>query len=243
MPLPLLTLGPQRLSPVGPTDPDRVPPAHQRTVGEALTVTVPVAASLAAAVIGPVTVLPVRLTPGDPGRLQGAEAGGVAVGLGQEVTAVAETVSVAPEVKRLEGLVATERPRHLDHAAQVRRERAAGQVLFRDDPGVKGTGFVGALGGVLGHVARHLLGSLAGRAVQHLDVDLVAPTGDAQRMGYGDRSGGGQRGLGQIPGFERWRLPVDTIGANHGVQVHDASSLVLRHSKERQADSFFGLTL
>ena len=62
-------------------------------------------------------------------------------------------------------------------------------------------------------------------------------------MGDGDRSGGGPCSLGQIPGFERWRLTVDTIGANHGVQVHDASSLVFRHSKERQADSFLGLTL
>ena len=62
-------------------------------------------------------------------------------------------------------------------------------------------------------------------------------------MGDGDRAGGGQRSLGKIPGVERRRLPVDAIGPDHGVQVHDASSLVLRHSKERKPDAFFDLTL
>jgi len=65
----------------------------------------------------------------------------------------------------------------------MRRERSAGQVLFRADRRVEGAAAVRALGGVLGHIASHLLGTGTGGAVENLDVDLAAPASDSQGVG------------------------------------------------------------
>jgi hypothetical protein len=44
-------------------------------------------------------------------------------------------------------------------------------------------------------------------------------------------------------GGKRRRLPIDAVGTEHGVQMHDATPLELRHPAEGQTDTFLRFSL
>ena len=95
---------------------------------------------------------------------------------------------MAAQVEVGEPLVGAQRPRHLGHRSHMRIERTAAQVLLRGDAAVEGAALGGALGGVLGYVLSHLLGPLPVSAVEHLDVDLAAPPGNAEGVDHAHRT-------------------------------------------------------
>jgi hypothetical protein len=129
---------------------------------------------------------PAALGEGDPGPTQGAHGGGVAAALGRPVTTEPEHVRPRPQPEPLDLGAATQRPGRPNELSHMRRQPVeALQVVGITEPLVEaGAEALGALGGVLGDVAGHLLGAqLPGLVVAGdvADVELLAPAGEPAR--------------------------------------------------------------